>query len=59
MITVGREMIMLGNKKTENASPIYWKSGVIRKVCMSPKVAQTRTLMRLIDDGTSLARHIS
>ena len=59
MITVGREMIMLGNKKTENASPIYWKSGVIRKVCKSPKVAETRSLMRLVDDGTSLARQVS
>ena len=24
---VGGEMIMLGNKKTEDVSPIYWKSG--------------------------------
>ena len=26
------EMILLGNKQTVAASPIYWKSGVIRKV---------------------------
>ena len=34
--SVGGEMIMLVNKKTEDASPIYWQSGVIRKVWTSP-----------------------
>ena len=52
-------MIMLGNKKTEDVSPIYWKSGVIRKVCILPKAAKTRALMRLVDDGTSLARQVT
>ena len=47
---------MLENKKTEAESPIYWKSGVIRKVCTLPKAAKTRLLMRLVDDGTSMAR---
>ena len=37
--SVGRELIMLENKKTDAASPIYWKSGVIRKVCTLPKDA--------------------
>ena len=50
---------MLGNKKADAASPIYWKSGVIRKVYISPKAAETRALMKLIDDGTTLARQIS
>lgn len=50
---------MLGNKKTEAESPIYWKSGVIRKVCTLPKAAKTRLLMRLVDDGTSMARQVS
>lgn len=48
-----------GNKKTDAASPIYWKSGVIRKVCTLPKAAETRALMRLVDDGTNLARQVS
>ena len=38
---VSGEMILLGNKKNMAASPIYWKAGVIRKVCLSPKAAET------------------
>ena len=57
--SVGGEMIMLGNKKTDVVSPIYWKSGVIRKVCTLPKAAETRALMRLVDDGTCLVRQVS
>ena len=47
--SVSREMIMLATKKTEAASPIYWKSGVIRKVCTLAKAAETRPLMGLVD----------
>ena len=56
---VGWDIIMLGNKKTEAESPIYWKSEVIRKVCTLPKAAKTRLLMRLVDDGTSMVRYHS
>ena len=52
-------MILLGNKKTVAASPIYWKYGVIRKVCLSPKAAETRSLMRVVDDSLCLARQLS
>ena len=31
---VSGEMTLLGNKKTVAASPMDWKSGVIRKVCL-------------------------
>jgi len=56
---VSGEMILLGNKKTVAASPLYWKSGVISKVCMSPKATETRSLLRLVDDSTCLARQLS
>ena len=56
--SVGGEIILLGNKKTDVALPIYWKSGVIRKVCTLPTAVETRALMRLVDDGTSLARQL-
>ena len=56
--SVSEEMIMLENKKTEVVSPIYLKSGMIRKVCTLPKAAETRSLMRLVDDGTSMARQV-
>ena len=52
-------MILLGNKQTVAASLIYWKSGVIRKVCLSPKAAETRALTRLVDDSLCLARQLS
>ena len=48
---VAGEIILLGNRKTMAASPMYWKSGVIRKVCLSPKAAETRSLVRLVDDS--------
>ena len=56
---VFREMILLGNKKTVAALPLYWKSGVIRKVCLSPKAAETRSLTRVVDDSLCLARQLS
>ena len=49
---------MLGNEKNMDVSPIYWKSGVIKKVCMSPKAAETRALMKIVDDATNLARQV-
>jgi len=57
--SVSGEMILLSNKKTVGASPLYWKSGVIRKICLSPKAAETRSLLRLVDDSMCLARQLS
>ena len=34
----------------------YWKSGVIRKVGTLHKAAETRSLVKLVDDSVSLAR---
>ena len=50
---------MLVNEKTMDVSPIYWKSGVIKRVCMSPKAEETRALMKMVDDATNLARQVS
>ena len=50
---------MLKNKKTIDVSPIYWKSGVVKRVFMSPKAAETRVLMKLVDDATNQARQVS
>ena len=52
--SVAREMIMLGNQRTGKAAPMYWRSGVIRKVCVSPKAAETRALLRLMDDSVHM-----
>ncbi len=57
--SVAGEMIILGNQRTERAAPMYWRSGVIRKVCVSPKAAETRALLRLMDDGVHMAKQWS
>ena len=54
--SVAGEMIMLGNQRTGKTVPIYWRSGVIRKVCVSPKAAKTRSLLRLMNDGVHMAK---
>ena len=56
---VSGEIIMIRNIKTKAVSPIYWKSGVIRKVCLSPKAAETRSMIRIVDDSVCLAKQIS
>ena len=57
--SVAGEIIMLANQKNMDVSPIHWKSGVIKRVCMSPKAAETRALMKMVDDATNLARQVS
>ena len=57
--SIAGEMILLSSKTTEAASPIYWKSGVIRKICTSPKAAETRSLMKLVDDSTNMMKQLS
>ena len=57
--SVAGELIMLGNQKTGKAAPLHWRSGVIRKVCVSPKAAETRSLLRLMDDGVHMAKQLS
>ena len=31
--TIAGAMIMLGNVKTKRTAPVYWKSGVVNRVC--------------------------
>ena len=50
---------MMANEKTMDVSPIYWKSGVIKRVCMSLKAAETRALMKIVDDAKNFARQVS
>ena len=52
------EIVMPGNKKTTDASPIYWKSGVIRKVCLSPKAAEMKALIRPLLESIENSRQI-
>ena len=52
-------MLMLGNSNNGKVAPLYWRSGVIRKVCVSPKAAETRALLRLMDDAVHMAKQLS
>lgn len=56
--SVAGEIIMLGNEKTAAAVPLYWRSGIIRNVCMSPKAAETRAMVKLADDTTYVRRQL-
>lgn len=57
--SIAGEMILLGNRNTTIAAPMIWKSGVIRKICMSLKAAETLALMKLIDDSTNISRQLT
>ena len=46
--SVAGGMILLGSKTTKIASPMYWKSGVIRKIFTCPKAAETHGVMKLM-----------
>ena len=50
---------MLNSEDNEVVSPLYWKSGIIRKICTSPKTAETRGVMKLVDDGVILKKQLS
>merc|ERR1712115_496108 len=38
--TIAGAMIMLGNVKTKRTAPVYWRSGVVNRVCTSPKASE-------------------
>ena len=51
--SIGGQLILIGNKYNDRAVPVLWKSKLIRKVCKSPKDAETVNLGILVD----MARH--
>ena len=57
--SVTGEMILLGSKTTKMATPMYWKSGVIRKVCLSPKAAETRGVLKIVDERNNMSNKLS
>ena len=52
-LLVAGEMIMMGKKENRNFSTIYWKSGVIRKVCISLKAIETQGVLNVVDDAVN------
>ena len=49
---------MIENTEEKRVAPIFWKSGVIRKVCTSPKAAETRGIMKIVDDASNVAEQL-
>ena len=50
---IGGQFILLGNRKNDKVVPILWKSKLIKQVCHSPKDAETKNMVTVVD----LARH--
>ena len=57
--SIGGNLILLGNKKTSRASPIFWKSKQIPKVCHSAKDAETRNIMTNVDISVYLSQQLT
>ena len=49
---------MIGNKKNKMVSPVYWKSGMIRKVCTLPKAEETIGVMKVVDDAVNTVQQL-
>ena len=47
--STGGGLMMLGNRKMGNVSPICWKSGKMSKVCHSARDAETRSIVVNVD----------
>ena len=48
-------MVLLGKVNSHDAVPLFWKSKTIPQVCHSAKDAETRNVMKLVDDSKYLA----
>ena len=55
---IGGVSLFLANRDLTRASPIYWKSKQIDRVCHSSKDAETLNMTRLVDDATFAARQL-
>ena len=55
---VGGVILLLANSSFTKASPIFWKSKQIERVCHSSKDAETLNLMQMVDDAVLTARQL-
>ena len=55
---VGGVLLFLSNSNMTRASPIYWKSKTIAKICYSSKDAETINVSKMMDDAIFAARQI-
>lgn len=57
--SVAGEIKMLASKNKKIVAAIYWNRQNIRIVCTSPKAAETRGVMNLLDYGINMVNQIS
>ena len=57
--SVAGEIILLNKIDYEVVPPLFWKSGIIRKIFMSPKAVEMRGVMRLVDDTVNLKKQLT
>ena len=55
---IGGVILLLANSSFTKASPIYWKSKQIERVCHSSKDAEMLNLIRMVDDAVLMARQL-
>ena len=48
---IGGNIVMLRDRKSESVMPLFWKSKSIQKVCHSSKEAETKNLVKLVDES--------
>ena len=48
--SIAGAMIMIGNVKNKRVEPVYWKSGLVNRVCTYSKASETRGVMLVVDD---------
>ena len=55
---IGGVILLLANSLFTKASPIYWKSKQIVRVCHSSKDAETLNLIKMVDDAILTSRQL-
>ena len=56
--SIGRQIVLLGSRKSEKVNMIYWKSKTIDRVCESSKDAEARGLTSIIDTSKLLTSQL-
>ena len=51
---VGGVFLFLANSSMTRASPLYWKSKTISRVCHSSKDAETLNISKMVDDAVRI-----
>merc|ERR1712105_388164 len=59
MGSIGGNIVLLGNKNNNIVAPLFWKAKTIPQVCHSAKDAETRNIVKLVDDSVYMAMCLS